>query len=91
MPKRNLKVQVAQETAWAWTWGQVESFLLLLLIGHVLSTCSLSVHRAIGVKVHSVDLGGFARTNYVLYNQLNAMFRILTLFSDGSTQGNTEK
>jgi len=63
MPKRNLKVQVSQEAAWAWTWGQVEMFLLLLLIGNERSACSLSVHRVIGVTLHSVDLGGLARTN----------------------------
>jgi len=65
--------------------------LLLLLIGHGRSACSSSVHRTIGVTVHSVDLGEFARTSYELHNQLSAMFRILTPFSNGSTEGNTEK
>jgi hypothetical protein len=91
MQKRNVKIQISKEAAWAWTWGQVERSLLLLLIGHERSACSSSVHRAIGVTVHSVDLGDYSRKNYEHYNKLNAMFRILTLFSNGSNQENTEK
>jgi hypothetical protein len=52
----------------------VERFLFLLLIGLEGSACSSSVHRAIGVTVHSADLGGFARKKYEHYNQFNAMF-----------------
>jgi hypothetical protein len=51
--------------------------------------CSSSFHRTIIVQ--GVDLRAFGWTNYDHFNRLNARFRILTLFSNGSTQENTEK